>query len=61
MTCSKAKEWGDGTEGSMKNRLSGEVLLELDNRTAASLSLDYRHHGAYLCGEKEPAKRKAKF
>lgn len=47
--------------GSMKNRLSGEVLLELDNRMAAALSLDSRHHGAYLSGEKEPAERKAKF
>lgn len=49
--------------GSMKNRLSEEVLLELDNGTTASLPLDCRHHGAqdYFSGEKEPAKRKAKL
>lgn len=55
----KQKKQGDGIEESMKNRISEEVLLKLDNRTTASLPLDCRHHGAqgHCSGEKEPAKR----
>lgn len=45
----------------MKNRISEEALLKLDNRTTASLPLDCRHHGAqgHYSGEKEPTKRLA--
>lgn len=55
----KQKKQGDGMEGSMKNRISEEVLLKLDNRTTASLPLDCRHHGAqgHCSREKEPTKR----
>lgn len=48
-------------EGSMKNSISEEVLLKLDNRTTAALVLDCGQHGARgrCSGEKEPAQRRA--
>lgn len=41
----KQKMQGDGTEGSVKSRVSERNLIKLDNRTTAPLPLDCRHHG----------------